>query len=111
MIQFVKQGSTVVDNQKFKERFLSLPDGHYTIKKTQKIRSINQNRLYWDMLGYIAEYTGEYNVEWLHYIMKAKFMIKTTTDLDTVSFNRYLDFIKQWSYDFLWLVLPDYFYE
>jgi len=111
MIQFVKQGSTVVDNQKFKERFLNLPDGHYTIKKTQKIRSINQNRLYWDMLSHIAEYTGEYDRDWLHSIMKAKFRIKSTTDLTTEEFTKYMKWIKQRSYDFLWVILPDYFYD
>jgi hypothetical protein len=88
------------------------------------IRSNPQNRFYWSVcVGLISEHTG-FSPEEVHEILKHKFLnkeviikekdkkyffhiTKSTTELLTGEFKRYIEEIQQWSAESLGLVIPD----
>lgn len=89
------------------------------IKRVRKIRSINQNSLYWAWLEIISTDTG-YDSEELHTTFKSMFLVdrtkkiplvRSTTKLDKLQFGQYLDKIERVASE-LGIVLPnpeDYF--
>jgi len=97
---------------------------HYlSLKKIVKIRSVNQNRLYWWWIGFISIETGETS-ENLHKTFKEMFLpvetlqvlnfklIKniSTTDLSTTEFNAFLEEIRIYMLEFdstINLLYPD----
>ena len=73
------------------------------LKRVRNIRSIPQNRLYWLWLKTISEELG-YDSEELHASFKAMFLtdrslklplVRSTTQLDTAQFTKYLDQIER----------------
>lgn len=85
-----------------------------------KVRSNNQNRLYWGVyLAALAEHTG-HTPEELHDVLKAMFLprefvtigkleievVKSTTKLTTDEFNKYLTQIEAWCNQELGIRLP-----
>lgn len=74
-------------------------DYRIIIEKADKERTDAQNRFYWAILNDIAEQTGNDNED-LHTHFKARFLqdhatnparIKSTTELNVMEFNRYID--------------------
>lgn len=97
-----------------------------TIKAYRDTRSVQQNRYYWGVcLKLISESTG-YTADELHHIFKHKYLIdkerarelvdslienylppRSTTDLDTVEFNEYLEKIKNFASLELGIYIPE----
>ena len=85
------------------------PQGEHVIVKWGKVRSVDQNSLYWKFLEYLMEDGGlkeQYlDKEELHETLKGRFLttkvksksgfdifkVGSTTDLDKLSFGEYLD--------------------
>ena len=74
------------------------------IDKKRKIRSLNQNALYWLWLEQLSEYTG-YETEEFHAMFKSMYLtdrskdfpiIRSTTKLDKNQFLIYLDKIRKY---------------
>jgi len=101
----------------------SLPDGFYDlyIKKPsiQSPRSNHQNRYYWLILGIVSEHTG-YTDGDLHDYFKAEFLLKpmilgtkqseiprSTTELNTIEMEKYLENIRMFSAMELQLNIPE----
>ena len=81
-----------------------------TIKKLRKIRTIDQNKMYWSILGCISEETGN-EAEDLHTYFKRTYLghkvrsvlgekiliVLSTTNLDTKEFSDYISCIIRWA--------------
>jgi hypothetical protein len=76
----------------------------FEILDNEDIRSPEQNRLYWSMLRVVADNTpenitvimGEVTPEAWHEILKAKFNIKSTADLQKDEFCLYINNAAAW---------------
>ena len=105
-----------------KEVFQYLPDWTYSIeiKPARKVRSIEQNNLYWLRLEIISQTSG-YTTDELHTLFKKEFLKPrkiicktdkrkrrtlpaTTTTLDTKDFCEYNDKIEIFARDFFNIV-------
>lgn len=84
------------------------------IKKQRKIRSLNQNNLYWWWLEIIGQDLG-YDPEELHAAFRAKFLTdytlkiplpRSTAKLNKVQFGQYLDKIQRLAAE-LGIALPE----
>ena len=61
------------------------------------IRSERQNKYYWKcIVKPIGEYTGYHKFE-MHELLKERFIIKTTKELDKQEFNEYCEEIRAWA--------------
>ena len=70
------------------------------------IRSERQNKYYWKCIVQpIGEFTGYHKFE-MHEILKERFIIKTTKELDKQEFNQYCEEIRAWAAVELGLHLP-----
>ena len=84
------------------------------------IRSNPQNNFYWGVpLEIISEHTG-FTTQEVHEILKNKFLktikvinnleyhsSKSTTELTTGEFKRYIEDIQQWASEVLGVIIPD----
>lgn len=98
----------VCDDQYLFNQFNDALDGKrvdVTIRKERSIRSLNENNYYWGVvLQLLSEHTG-YTTDEMHEICKHQFLmvhgqfdyVKSTTKLNTVEFEEYLDKIKNWA--------------
>jgi len=92
-----------------KDRFIEL-----IIRSPKKIRSIQQNKLYWvAIVTPLADHLG-YDINEMHGILKWEFAKKldtnTTTDMSTIEFSQfYIKWIREWSQaeHNLYLAMPD----
>lgn len=86
------------------------------IKKAKNKRSLNQNRYYWSVVvGLVAEHTG-YTSQEAHQELAAMFLsythengkrfVKSTTELNTLEFEKYLDKIRIWAATDLGKTIP-----
>ena len=91
------------------------------IEKYRKKRSLNENRYYHGVvLRYISEATG-FTGEEAHEVCKNRFLVykkadklngeefsvtKSTTELNTLEFEEYLEKIRMWALDFLDCLIP-----
>ena len=91
--------------KKFFDYIASLPEKRMRIKMqvARKIRSLDQNNLYWKWLTVMADELG-YDTEELHASFKAMFLVdrsqkiplvRSTTMLNTKEFSTYLDKIEK----------------
>lgn len=87
------------------------------VKKRSQSRSEQQNKYYWGVIvKSIQEETG-HTAEEVHEAMKAEFLKKhhdklpdsvgTTTELNTIEFEEYLEKIRRWSSVFLNISIPE----
>ncbi len=95
-------------------------DVHVVIKEHRHPRSINQNNYYWGVvLEIISEHTG-HTADEVHEIFKNKYLseekefagdkvlvAKSTTALNTVEFNEYLEKVKQFAATELSCFVPE----
>lgn len=125
----IESGKFVANNEKaFIEAFQKHigKEIEITIKAYRDTRSVQQNRYYWGVcLKLISESTG-YTTDELHHIFKHKYLIdkerarelvdslienylppRSTTDLDTVEFNNYLEKIKNFASLELGVYIPE----
>lgn len=104
--------SSVIINPKVRSevavKVTQLPaDGTFqvTISKLGNNRSLNQNNLYWQWLGMIAEYTGN-SVDILHLYLKKKFLgvkyidifgscVETISDSHNLSISDFANYMTQ----------------
>lgn len=86
---------------KINKHFKKCKDGMYTfeIKPQTKVRSLPQNRMYWDILNQVEEQTGMESYE-IHETMRATYLVDysgpiakvgSTTDLTTIEFTNYIN--------------------
>ena len=90
-----------------------------SIKPFTKTRSLNQNAYYWAVIiATLADFTG-YSTDEMHEVLRVKFLpykanvgneevtiTKSTTDLDTTEFEKYLAEIREWASVALEVFLP-----
>lgn len=90
-----------------------------TGKKYKKVRSINQNSLYWKWISCIEDETGQ-DKEDLHDYFRQKYLgssinetlgeqfmvLRSTANLDSSEFTEYLDLIKRFAAQRLSISLP-----
>lgn len=87
--------------QKFK------PDTYFEIFIFDKKRSLNQNDYYrWVVVKIISNFS--WDSPWsVHEFLKNEFIISSTTNLSSFTFEEYLDEIRWWAFSFLWLYIPE----
>ena len=95
-----------------------LKDKHIKIEISvkRKLRSNNQNKLYWAWLGLISkeanilEGSDLYTADDFHYSFRSMFLknrgnlincVESTTNLNTKEFTEYLNNIQKWVWDYL----------
>lgn len=114
----IKKGKLILDNRKAFEKFLfSFKEEaiiQADIKKYYKVRSLDQNRLYWAWLNIIADEVG-YDSEEMHSTFKAMFLtdrsqtlpiVRSTTKLNKLQFMNYLNKIERTASE-LGITLPN----
>ncbi len=95
--------------QRFSGFLNKIRDGKYiiSIEKQQRERSGEQNKFYWAVLKQIEAQTGQLSKE-LHETFKAKHLIdngariariKSTSELNVIEFNQYINKICQEMFD------------
>ena len=104
----IKTGIIIFDRPNEAYGYLQDLEGKYVevvVRKERSERSNNQNKYYWGVvLQLLSDHTG-YTTEEMHCICKQQFLlihgqfdyVKSTTKLNTVEFEEYLDKIKNWS--------------
>ena len=61
------------------------------------IRSERQNRYYWKcVIMPLCEHTGYHKFE-MHELLKERFIIKTTKELDKQEFNQFCEEVRAWA--------------
>jgi hypothetical protein len=113
----VLDGVVTLD-KKFHEHVKSLKDGQYfvTVQKQKKTRSLNQNGYYFGVVvAMIAEKLG-YTPDETHQSLRTQFLsekhesglsrIKSTSELSTVEFEKYLEVVRMFASEFLNLYIP-----
>ncbi len=102
---------------KINKKMSKLKDGDYTweIKEVKKARSLDQNKLYWDILGQVAVQTGMESIE-IHESMRATYLVDystpiatvgSTTALNTVEFSEYITKIVAHLSQFATIAMPE----
>ena len=119
----VKSGLLVFYNADRLREFLSSFSGpvEIWISKVHSIRSGQQNRAYFGLVvEALSEHTG-YDKEDMHKLLSAMFLgtidlemggktytiPRSTKNLTTVEFNKYVEDIQRWAAEFCGIVLPD----
>lgn len=104
----IKTGIIVFEKPKEAYKYIEGFEGKYVevvVRKERSERSNNQNNYYWGVvLQLLSDHTG-YTTDEMHEICKHQFLIvhgqfdyvKSTTKLNTVEFEKYLDDIKNWA--------------
>ena len=104
----IKTGIIIFDRPNEAYGYLQDLEGKYVevvVRKERSERSNNQNNYYWGVvLQLLSDHTG-YTTDEMHEICKHQFLIvhgkfdyvKSTTKLNTVEFEEYLDKIKNWA--------------
>jgi hypothetical protein len=91
-----------------------------TVKRHRDHRTLNQNAYYWKIVvGMIGEAIGEDDPEAVHEMLKVEhnyYMAKvgkreirvpmSTTELNTVDFEAYLERVRRWASEWLSLYIP-----
>jgi hypothetical protein len=125
------KGGKIQNRQHAAEAFNKLADGQYRlILEPHRVRSLDQNAYYWGVVVPLVQRglyaTGDSSIKTeldAHNAMKEQFLAQhivesetltllekrklTTTTLNTMQFNAYLEGIKQWAAEYLNLVIPD----
>ena len=108
----------IVDKQKYIDDFSKLPDWTFVIKKEKLIRTTPQNAYYWSLIDIVSKETG-IDKEEIHDKMRMKFLYmppktdkqlpycKSTTKLTTGEFTEYIENLRNFFAELLWLQLPD----
>jgi len=117
----IKQGDKInIEWSSVKKYLMKLADGELfrlEIKKREKIRSLEQNKLYWFWLNFIAQELGyeKYETELIHERFKNLFLLdesrkialpKSTTGLTVPEFISYLNKIEKYCRIELGIILP-----
>lgn len=85
------------------------------IQKSKRIRSLNQNKYYWGVVvKIIANHTGYTSdemhqwlaSEFLSYNSKGRVFTKSTTKLNTLEFEQYLEKCRQWGQEEMSCYIP-----
>ena len=104
----IKTGIIIFDRPNEAYGYLQDLEGKYVevvVRKERSERSNNQNKYYWGVvLQLLSDHTG-YTTEEMHCICKQQFLlihgqfdyVKSTTKLNTVEFEEYLDKVKNWA--------------
>ena len=94
----IKDGRIRWHDDKALVEHLELIDGSecYVDIKPSKLRNTAQNNYYWVTLREFGEQCG-YHAEEMHDVCKAKFRIKTTSELNVDEFSDYIDRIIQFA--------------
>ena len=91
----IKDGKIKWHDERAIAEHLSLIDSEecYIDIKPSKVRNTAQNNYYWALLRDwgICIGHGQYDVDYLHGVIKSAFKIKTTTDYDKQEFSVFLD--------------------
>jgi hypothetical protein len=124
MISLQIDFSSDIDKGKLYDVLKTLKKTKYSIsiKQHREVRSMSQNKYYWGVvIKIISNETGFYEDE-VHEILKKKFNQKikamrqtgeefliggSTTELDTLHFEEYLNKIKIWAIQELDIYIPD----
>lgn len=97
----IKDGKVQVYHRDRLEKFiksLGECEAVFSVKKRQRMRSSEQNKLYWNLLTVIETETGQEKEDW-HEHFKAQYLtdhagkyprIKSTTELTTIEFMEYI---------------------
>lgn len=120
----IEHGKLSLDKREEFQSYLHALNGkrvELTVEKLKHPRSNGQNRYYFGVVcKLIAEHTG-HDVEQVHELLKAMFSPKwhfilgdmnraaiptSTTKLDTIEFEAYLDQCRHWAEGFLGVVIP-----
>lgn len=118
----IHAGKCVIDNPDKLTAYLHRLEGQrveLTIEKTTFKRSGNQNRYYWGVcLKLIADHTG-HSVDDIHELMKSLFLkqpiwirgkfipsVRSSTRLDTLEFEDYLEKVRRWAQEELGVTIP-----
>ena len=103
--------------------YLSVMNGQeidLVVRKTQKYRSYQQNKYYWGVVvELLSEATG-YERQEMHEVLKGKFLaryvtiagsevpiVRSTTELNTVEFEKYTAEIRRWATQELDCQIPE----
>ena len=88
----VKRGKLELHDKRSFNEFISQSDGDVSIvvKRLPKSRSPQQNNYYWIIIKSVANEIG-YTHDELHEIVKVKFEITSTKDLEQDEFSDFLD--------------------
>jgi hypothetical protein len=119
---------TITQRKTFEEGLSLLPDGNYTVivERRKKKRSNDQNSYYWLLIDMMVqgfrELGNRASKESVHNLMREEFcyeeavnpktgeikrLVKSTTDLSTTEFMDYIEHMKQFSAEWLGVILPD----
>lgn len=90
------------------ESFIKGKDDYFTIdiQRSKKIRSLNQSRYYWGVVvkiisnhtGYTSDETHQELAKlFLSYTKEKKSFVKSTTKLNTIEFEQYLEKCREWA--------------
>lgn len=116
----IRQGKFIPDDKwAIKKRLCSLEGRQVTvdIKPIRKLRTNEQNRYYWGVvIDLLSDYTG-YTPDEMHLALKMEFLkveragllptARSTTELDTAEFNRYIEQIRDWASMKLNVYIPE----
>lgn len=114
----IKNGKIAFNNEgQFNDYLLSLEgkEVEVVVRKWKKERSNNQNRYYWGVvIKLLSEYLG-YTDEEMHDALKMLFLkdesrkvptLRSTTELNTVEFEKYLENIRMWAAQMFGFYIP-----
>ena len=94
----IKNGRLILDDNKGFGRYIKNIDGDVwiDIKEAPKTRSTQQNNYYRHIIRQIGNHLG-YDEDEMHDVIKQRFGIQSTKDLDTEEFSELLDRIIRFS--------------
>lgn len=107
------------EGELFKKHLRSL-DGKWiwlTVERFSKQRSLNQNRYYWGVVINILKDEIGYTKNEMHDALRRHFLtveeegkilptVKSTTELDTMGFEEYLQEVREWADTEMDIVIP-----
>ena len=90
----VKNGTITFDNEASLKRFLNGIKGNVwiNIETSPKVRSAQQNKYYRLVLRQLSNETG-YDLDEMHDVIKTRFGVKSTANLNQEEFSEFLDLI------------------
>jgi hypothetical protein len=113
----IEKGKFTLYNKELFTEYLNSLSGRVvmTVKKLKKGRSNNQNRYYWGVVITILSQELGYTREEMHEALKWKFLrvekrmlptTRSTSDLDTKTFEDFLEEVRRWAATDLNIQIP-----